>query len=1046
MANSDLRMKTNRIVRNETVQFKVKRSLLPDLQALQANGDLHGHGARPGPIQTEADVDFVLLAKRKRHHLQNGFRPNNDDKRPNADDFEMARRAYLTQLQMTYMLDISQIDMASEKNDDISTYYLIRASFAHLGLMAQLMVFQWQLDDSHMTGLSSDLPPVPSTDSEGQKVSNRLKRQVPFDTNAPTSVKAKRMEVYKSFYFFKRHQLRYEDYKNCRERSDFSDVDRFTLVYHLLAGAAVTIPKLPTQKDPDAHGTVDISLMQALSKGIFDDWLVLHEPFTPIPQHISSVPDAEKICCSCTCCYPYCLTCTGQVGPSGTKNPICRVWRRFWYRNCLASGDVSLKSGEKVRDYLVRIATLRNALSFKRFQGAVEEESLVKLYHLMPLASLRSYFGDKIGFYFAWLDFFMYSLSFPAVVGFAFFIVALVYYAIVIGIFKQTTNEQIINNFNSTDDETSAGFDAIGLATEVLSKSCDNYATPVFAAVMLFWGTAFSELWHRRSRWYAFLWHVENVEATEFERPYHLHWKWLKFFRKSRYGLRYALFIPSLVITLFFCSMVFASVYFVNVISIFSFPYCVPAEPILTANGTTNMTTTTTTTTTSTTISSSESGKETLSTEDALICTSFDIVRVVINSISIMILDFLYNQIVYFLTDIESHATQTEYNDALIVKLFAFRFVNSYSILFYVAFAVAPQLVVYPSDVVGSLSPEQKQVLYGCNGNSNCMALLTKQLLGCLVTKPLVRSFLDIIIPRVFFLLRLALGKGVGSSSMVSTNEEEEDMAPTSLTNMINSVPDVITKERTVHRLKTKSNKVGSADQDFQSESPTVRGGQLPPLRKQPTNENMTGSETPKSTESESLLLDKLGRRLGLQKQMPPLSTLDRQEFTVSEYMERVIMYGALLMFSVALPPAPLIALIIIRLDCFLDISRMISDYRRPLPQRAQDIGIWEKIVNFLTYCGILTNPLIVILTSSWGARLSMTEQFWTFLLFEHGMFFIRILGTGLINEEPPQLAKAKLAHKKAKYDLVLSLNDMQQSSSNHRRQSTSYIVEDRLQ
>ena len=34
----------------------------------------------------------------------------------------------------------------------------------------------------------------------------------------------------------------------------------------------------------------------------------------------------------------------------------------------------------------------------------------------------------------------------------------------------------------------------------------------------------------------------------------------------------------------------------------------------------------------------------------------------------------------------ENHRTQTQYDDALIIKLFAFQFTNSYSSLFYIAF------------------------------------------------------------------------------------------------------------------------------------------------------------------------------------------------------------------------------------------------------------------------------------------------------------------------------------------------------------------------
>ena len=35
---------------------------------------------------------------------------------------------------------------------------------------------------------------------------------------------------------------------------------------------------------------------------------------------------------------------------------------------------------------------------------------------------------------------------------------------------------------------------------------------------------------------------------------------------------------------------------------------------------------------------------------------------------------------------VENHRTQTQYNDMLIMKLFAFQFVNTYTSLFYIAF------------------------------------------------------------------------------------------------------------------------------------------------------------------------------------------------------------------------------------------------------------------------------------------------------------------------------------------------------------------------
>ena len=58
----------------------------------------------------------------------------------------------------------------------------------------------------------------------------------------------------------------------------------------------------------------------------------------------------------------------------------------------------------------------------------------------------------------------------------------------------------------------------------------------------------------------------------------------------------------------------------------------------------------------------------------------------VLSAIQVIVLNYLYEKKSTELTDMENHRTDTEYEDSLIGKLFAFSFVNSYASLFYVAF------------------------------------------------------------------------------------------------------------------------------------------------------------------------------------------------------------------------------------------------------------------------------------------------------------------------------------------------------------------------
>ncbi|CAE7603802.1 Ano7, partial [Symbiodinium microadriaticum] len=50
------------------------------------------------------------------------------------------------------------------------------------------------------------------------------------------------------------------------------------------------------------------------------------------------------------------------------------------------------------------------------------------------------------------------------------------------------------------------------------------------------------------------------------------------------------------------------------------------------------------------------------------------------------ILNVIYQDLAVYLTNNENHRTDTQYEDALIAKLFAFQFVNSYASFVYIAF------------------------------------------------------------------------------------------------------------------------------------------------------------------------------------------------------------------------------------------------------------------------------------------------------------------------------------------------------------------------
>ena len=58
----------------------------------------------------------------------------------------------------------------------------------------------------------------------------------------------------------------------------------------------------------------------------------------------------------------------------------------------------------------------------------------------------------------------------------------------------------------------------------------------------------------------------------------------------------------------------------------------------------------------------------------------------ILNAVQIIFFNAIYSSLAYILTNYENHRTQSSYERALILKTFIFQFLNSYSLLFYIAF------------------------------------------------------------------------------------------------------------------------------------------------------------------------------------------------------------------------------------------------------------------------------------------------------------------------------------------------------------------------
>uniref|UniRef100_A0A672L7C7 Anoctamin n=2 Tax=Sinocyclocheilus grahami TaxID=75366 RepID=A0A672L7C7_SINGR len=144
-----------------------------------------------------------------------------------------------------------------------------------------------------------------------------------------------------------------------------------------------------------------------------------------------------------------------------------------------------------------------------------------------------------------------------------------------------------------------------------------------------------------------------------------------------------------------------------------------------------------------------------------------------INFVIILILNFLYEHVAIWITDMEIPKTHLEYENKLTMKMFMFQFVNYYSSCFYVAFFKG-KFVGYPGNYSYMFGKWSKLRNEECTPGG-CLIELTTQLLIVMAGKQMVGNVQEALLP----LFRNWWGSRKGRSHPESTYsrwEQDHDL------------------------------------------------------------------------------------------------------------------------------------------------------------------------------------------------------------------------------------------------------------------------------
>ncbi|KAG7468367.1 hypothetical protein MATL_G00142180 [Megalops atlanticus] len=352
-------------------------------------------------------------------------------------------------------------------------------------------------------------------------------------------------------------------------------------------------------------------------------------------------------------------------------------------------------------------------------------------YKEQPLNLIRKYYGEKIGIYFAWLGFYTEMLFFAAVVGLICFISGVLTYNDNIWS-KEICDPNIGGNILMCPlCDSKCHFWKLNSTCTASWQShlFDNVGTVFFAIFMGIWVTLFLEFWKRRQARLEYEWDLVDFEEEQQQlqlRPeYETKCTGRRLNRVTQEMEPYlsvtskcARFCLSGATVIFWMALICACI--TGVIAYRLAVYAAFASIM------------------------KDSSTSKLQLVGSLITPQLatSVTASCINFVIIMILNFLYERVAIWVTDMEIPKTHLEYENKLTMKMFLFQFVNYYSSCFYVAFFKG-KFVGRPGDyhyMFGKLRNEE------CDPGG-CLIELTTQLVIVMAGKQVWGNIQEALVP-----------------------------------------------------------------------------------------------------------------------------------------------------------------------------------------------------------------------------------------------------------------------------------------------------------
>ncbi|XP_017060819.1 anoctamin-1 isoform X2 [Drosophila ficusphila] len=360
--------------------------------------------------------------------------------------------------------------------------------------------------------------------------------------------------------------------------------------------------------------------------------------------------------------------------------------------------------------------------------------SVPKWYRYQPLDDIKEYFGVKIGLYFAWLGYYTYMLLLASIVGVICFLYSwfsLKNYVpvkdICEGAKSNITMCPLCDWCNFWDLKETCNYAKV-------TYLIDNPSTVFFAVFMSFWATLFLELWKRYSaeithRWDLtgfdvheehprpqYLARLEHIPPTRVDYVTNIKEPTVPFWRMKLPATVFSFSVVLLLIALAFVALLAVVVYRMSMLGALKL------------------------------------GANPMTTSSAIVLATAS--AAFVNLCLLYILNYMYNHLAEYLTELEMWRTQTQFDDSLTLKIYLLQFVNYYASIFYIAFFKG-KFVGHPGEYNKLFDYRQEECSSG-----GCLTELCIQLAIIMVGKQAFNTILEVYLP-MFWRKVLAIQVGL---------------------------------------------------------------------------------------------------------------------------------------------------------------------------------------------------------------------------------------------------------------------------------------------